>query len=434
MDQAVTDESHDPHVHRNLEAVEQPLDAAHQSLADALRASFGVLKGIMLILVILYLASNVRCIESHEEALVLRLGDLHRVVERPGLIWAFPFPIDEIVPLPTKKSNDLLIDSHTFHRDKNEIGKPLSFITRGSNEPLNPSLDGALVTADTGLVHVRWKVTYKFNDVSSYVTNIAGDKVEAAEMLIRTFVETTGIEVASERTAEEMIRTRVDFVQREMKRRINVRLTALRSGVEVTEIAMYEPTPPIQVRQAFDATQRAESRKQQIVRAAQKDRTKILSEAAGASHQRLIRLLDNIDRGGTDESSVEVLRSELDRLLDLEVEGEAGKRIKDAGAYRTVVVSRMQADVERYRALLPEYTRNPMMLINRLWEQTKQEIYASPGVTKFYRPQGLREFRVKIRLDPQDVRSAEEQRLLRKKSDVSKLQKQRWIPVGPEYD
>ncbi len=430
----MTDESHDPHVHRNLDAVEEPLDAAHQSLADALRASFGVLKGIMLILVLLYLASNVRSIDSHEEALVLRLGDLHRVVERPGLIWAFPFPIDEIVPLPTKRSNDLLVDSHTFHREKNEIGKPLSFITRGPREPLNPSLDGALVTADVGLVHVRWKVTYKFSDVSSYVTRIAGDSVDAAESLIRTFVETVGIEVASERTAEEMIRTRVDFVRGEMKRRINTRLTGLQSGVEVTEIAMYEPTPPIQVRQAFDATQQAESRKQHTVRAAQKDRTRILSQAAGASHQRLIRLLDDIDRGGTDERSVEELRSQLDRVLDLEAEGEAGKRLKDAGAYRTVVVSRMQADVERYRALLPEYSRNPMMLINRLWEQTKQEIYASPGVTKFYRPRGLREFRVKIPLDPEDVRSAEERRLLGKQSDVSKLRKQRWTPVGPEYD
>lgn len=428
------DESRDPHVHRNLEAVEQPLDAAHQSLADALRASFGVLKLIMLLLVLLYLASNVRSIDSHEEALVLRLGNLHRVVERPGLIWAFPFPIDEIVPLPTKKSNELLIDSHTFHRSGNEIGKPLSFISRGPNEPLNPSLDGALLTADAGLVHVRWKATYKFKDVSSYVTNIAGDKIEAAEKLIRTFVETTGIEVASERTAEEMIRTRVDFVQSEMKRRINARLAGLQSGVEITEIAMYEPTPPIQVRRAFDATQQAENRKQQTMRTAQKDRTRILSLAAGASHKRLIRLLDNIDRAGTNERSVKELRTVLDRILDLEAEGEAGKRIKNAGAYRTVVVSRMQADVERYRALLPEYRRNPMMLINRLWEQTKQQIYASPGVTKFYRPQGLREFRVKIPLDPEAVRSAEEQRLLGKRSDVSKLHKERWVPVGPEYD
>ena len=104
---------HDTHTHRNLEIAETPLDAANQSLADALRASFGVLKGIMVVLVVLYLISNVRSIDAHEEALTLRLGRLHDVVDRPGLVWAFPFPIDEIIPLPTKKSNDTLIASHT---------------------------------------------------------------------------------------------------------------------------------------------------------------------------------------------------------------------------------------------------------------------------------------------------------------------------------
>lgn len=427
-------ESQDPNAHRNLEGVEQPLDAAHQSLADALRASFGVLRGIMLILVILYLASNVRSIDAHEEALILRLGRLHRVVDKPGLVWAFPFPIDEIVLLPTKRSNDLLIDSHTFHRRNNEIGKPLSFISRGPNEPLNPSLDGALITADTGLVHARWKVTYKFNDVGSYVTRITGDKIEAAQKLIRTFVETVGIQVAGERTAEEMVRTRIDDVQREMKRRINARLAGIQSGLEVTLIEMYEPTPPLQVRRAFDGTQQAENMKQQRIRAAEKERTRILSEAAGAAHARLVSLMDDIDQGGTNDESIMELRAELDRVLENEVEGKAGKRIKDAGAYRTVVVSRMQSDVERYRTLLPEYKRNPMMLINRLWEATKQQVFDSPGVTKIFRPGGLQEFRLKIPLDPEERRFAEERRLRRKESDTSKLRKRRVVPLGPEYD
>ncbi|MGB2987888.1 MAG: hypothetical protein WBE26_18625, partial [Phycisphaerae bacterium] len=116
------EENHDQHAHRNIEATEAPLDAAHQSLADALRASFSVLKGIMMVLVVLYLFSNVRSVGTHEQALVLRLGRLLPGVHEPGLMWAFPFPIDEIIPLPTKKSNDLLIDSHTFHRSNQEIG------------------------------------------------------------------------------------------------------------------------------------------------------------------------------------------------------------------------------------------------------------------------------------------------------------------------
>ncbi|MGD2108126.1 MAG: hypothetical protein PVI86_01915, partial [Phycisphaerae bacterium] len=121
-------DSHDEFAHRNLELPEEPLDAASQSLADALRSSFSVLKVIMVVLVVLYLFSNVRSIDLYEEALTLRLGRLHRVVDKPGLVWAFPFPIDEIVPLPTKQSNDTLVRSHTLFRNQQEKGKPISFI------------------------------------------------------------------------------------------------------------------------------------------------------------------------------------------------------------------------------------------------------------------------------------------------------------------
>lgn len=428
-------EKHDHHAHRNLGVVEEPLDAAGQSLADALQSSFRVLKWIMAILVVLYLFSNVRRVDPHEQALVLRLGKLLPDVHEAGLVWAFPFPIDEIVPLPTRKSNELLLDSHSFHREQSEIGKPISFITRSPGQGLRPMFDGALLTADAGLVHTQWKVTYKFTDVQSYVSTIAGDKIESAEELIQAIVETIGIQLATEMTAEEFVRTRMDDVKREMTRRINERLTELQSGLVVTLVEMFDPTPPIQVGEAFDATQRAENRKQQTIQQAKKNRTKLLSEAAGKDYPDLVERLEQIDQGGTDEKSLEQLWSELDQILLNQVEGKAGQRIKDAGAYRSVVVTRMETDVKRYRALLPEYQRDPSMLVTRLWEETKQRIFESPGVIKFYIPERLRELRVRIPLDPEQARIDEAGRLQKKEFDESAIRRPvRKVPIGPEYD
>ncbi len=429
------DQDQDQHAHRNLEVVDNPPDAAGESLTDALRSSFRVLKWIMAILVVLYVFSNVRRIDTHEQALVLRLGRLLPGVHEAGLVWAFPFPIDEIVPLPTKRSNRLPVESHTFHRREDEKTKPLSFISRGPSSGLHPTLDGALLTTDAGLVHTQWNVTYKFNDVAGYVTRISGDKVESAEELIRTIVETVGIQLATELTAEEFIRTRVDYVQQEMRRRINERLAVVGSGLDVTLVEMYEPTPPIQVRRAFDSTQQAENYKQQRIRAAEQERTKMLSEAAGASYPRLIRLLEAMDRGGTDEETIEKQRAELDRMLLEEIEGTAGRRIKRAGSYHAVVVSRMETDIERYRTLLPEYERDPFMLLTRLWEETKQQIFESPGVTKLFRPKGLREFRLRIPLDPEQSRMEESRRLQEQEFDGNKVRRtERLVPLGPEYD
>jgi len=425
-------EVHDPHGHREPEATDEPLDAANQSLADALRASFSVLKGIMAVLVIVYLFSNVKSVESHEEALVLRLGALRRVVDRPGLVWAMPHPIDQIVLLPTRKSNELHIDSHSFFRTEDERGKPIAFISRSGG--LNPTRDGALLTADAGLVHTRWKVSYKIDDLSNFVTNLYGRGVEAAESLLRLLVETVGIEVATEMTAEEIIRTRVDWVQGEMRRRINERLSALHAGLSVTLVEMYEPTPPIQVRGAFDNTQRAENAKEQAIRAAEKQRVEILNAAAGRAYERLAALFDVLDGGGTAEKDVKALTRELDEVLVNDAEGEAGRLIKDAGSYRAVVVSQMKSDVERYRTLLPEYKRNSQVLLTRLWEETKQEIFESPGVSKVYRPTGLREFRLKIPLDPEERRATETKRLQETKSDLERIRPTKIVPVGPEHD
>lgn len=421
----------DDHPHRQLEGIEEPLDAANQSLSDALRASFRILKGIMMVLVLLYLCSNVRRIESHEQALLLRLGRLTEMVYDAGVVWAFPFPIDEIVPLPTRQSNDLPIDSHTFGRRPDEIGKPLTFIGRGM-EGLNPTLDGALLTSDTGLVHTQWKVTYKFNDVRSYASQIVGRDVEAAKQLIRFLVETVGIHVAAEHTAEEMIRTRVEDVQNEMRRRINGRLVELHSGVEVTRVEMFEPTPPIPIRSAFDGTQQAENAKQKRIEDAHQQRTKLLNESAGAAFPRVIHLLDQIDGGGNDPS-VDLIRKKLDQLLEKEVEGDAGRLIKDAGAYLSIVVGRMQGDVELYRTLLPEYERNAPLLIGRLWEQTRQQIFAEPGVTKFYRPPGS-QIRLHVPFDPEQARLDEERRLQKKDFDPATLRPERWVPLGPESE
>ncbi len=413
---------------------EEPLDAANQSLSDALRASFGVLKLIMIVLIVLYLFSNVRRIDGHEEAVVLRLGRLQPTVYPPGLVWAFPFPIDEIVPLPTKKSNELTVSSHTFHRTADEIGKPLSFIARGSGG-LNPSLDGALLTADSGLVHVQWKVFYKIDDVRKYITNIRSKALESAEELIETAVETVGILVASELTAEEIIRTRMDAVQSEMQLRVNERLAELDSGITVSRIEMYEPTPPIPVRQAFDNTQRAENTKERKVQDAQQERTKRLNEAAGAAHTKLVALLDEIDlleRTETaDKTRLEELYVQRDQMLLDEVEGQAGRRIKDASSYLSVVVGRMQGDVELYRTLLPEYQRNPDLLIERLWERTRELLLADTGVTKVFRPPGAR-FWLKIPYDPEQARDEESQRLQEKEFDPSSLRPTRWHAIGPE--
>jgi hypothetical protein len=140
-----------------------------------------------------------------------------------------------------------------------------------------------------------------------------------------------------------------------------------------------------------------------------------------------------LDDAAAEAPAREAAQVELDRLLQQEVEGSAGRRIKDAGAYLSQVVSRMQSDVDLYRTLLPEYKRNPSLLVARLLEQTKQQIMNYDDVIKIFRPVNT-EFRLEVPLDPEQSRVTEEQRLQEREFDVSRLRPQQYKALGPGFD
>lgn len=430
-------ESADDHAHRNPEVSEVPLDSANQSLADALRSSFGILKGIMLVIVVLYLLSNVKCIQQHQQALVLHFGRLDSRTYDAGMVRAWPYPIDEILLLPAWQSNEVKIDSHTITRRANEIGKGLAFLasSRAVHRGLDPMHDGALMTADRGLVHIGWTVTYKIDAVEKYVANIRmsripGEEIDAAAELIRSLVETAGIHVAAEMTAEETIRTRQSDVRAEMKRRLNERLASLDSGIIVTLIEMYENEAPLQIHRIFDQTLAAAQAKDMMIRNAQKEATKRLNDAAGSTYHELLRLLDDLDPLAADDPGRAELEARIDRLLEDRVEGWAGGMIRSAGAFFAEQVGRIKSDKELYDTLIPEFERNPALLVGRLWEQTRRKIFASDGVLKIFVPFALRETRIRVPTDPEQEKMMEKARLREKEFDPTKMTPEVFHPVG----
>jgi membrane protease subunit HflK len=428
---------HDEHAHRNLETIEEPLDTANEALSDALKVSFRVLKGIMLVLVVCFLFSNISRVGASEQLLILRFGDLKDEVHEAGLVAALPFPIDEVLRLPVFASNTLQVDKNMFHRRPEEASLAVSAIIRSEMLGLDPTLDGALLTADAGLVHTEWVIVWRIDDVRDYVSNLYGaEGTEAAEALLSTLMEDIAIKVASELTAEELIRTRLEYVQSEVTRRLNLELASLECGIEVSSVEMENPVPPPQIRRAFDSTQRAENTKWQRIRQAEQERVRLLSDASGSSYNELVDLLDAVDQAKAegDAAREAELEAALEEMLTTRVEGKAGKMIQDAGAYYSVVVRRMQGDIELYQTLLPEYQRNPELLLERLCQAVFEDVLTAEGVKKVYVPEGAMEVRLLIQPDPDEKRAEEQRRLQSREFDPGSLIPDIRVPVGPEYD
>ena len=79
-------------------------DVGSRALSEALGSSFFFVKIVMAVLVIIFLVSGAVKVDPGERAVVLRFGKVQGEGEArllgPGLHFAFPPPIDEVVKIP----------------------------------------------------------------------------------------------------------------------------------------------------------------------------------------------------------------------------------------------------------------------------------------------------------------------------------------------
>jgi modulator of FtsH protease HflK len=86
-------------------------DAGTRALAEALRASFALVKLMTIGLVIAFIVSGIFTVNPNEVAVLLRFGRPVGVgtdqLLTPGLHWKLPYPVDEVVRIPVGESRTL---------------------------------------------------------------------------------------------------------------------------------------------------------------------------------------------------------------------------------------------------------------------------------------------------------------------------------------
>jgi len=290
-------------------------DPATQSLAEALRLSFRILTVLMFALIVVFAATCFFTVKQDEVALVLRFGRLPDLdpVKKPGLRFAWPYPIGQVIPFPgPEKQQELRLESFWFQKTEEDLEKELKGKRSSGGGDMNVLGEGGYnIMGDLNLLHSRWTVQYTIRDAAAFYRNVAN-----VNELLRYIVENAAIRSSAHTSVYDALKDRTTEFSDEVQKLAEARLMELAdqgipSGLRFTDVILDDIGPPRQVKAAFNAVTDADNVSREQKNAAQGRRNTILSKAAGNVG---IGLATKWNRLEAAQARTEALQAEMDHL------------------------------------------------------------------------------------------------------------------------
>lgn len=390
-------------------------DVATKSLSDALQVSFTVLKIIMAVLVVLFIASGVFIVDSKEQALVLHFGAIRTdsdgvSVLKSGLHWSWPAPIDEVIKIPVTQQQVLDVDSFWYFLSEAEK-------TSGSERPAGRDLtpqDGYCLTrndntygtgADYSIVHTKWKLTYSIEDVELFFRNIYYRSTAPGEDFLDVMGENVNpllTALVDDAVVSSLVKYTIDEatgydirISVDVEKKLQARLDALSSGIIVESIQPQKMIWPRQLNEVFEASNKASQESQRLVTEAKSYAEKKLNQTGGVDAEEALKYL-------TDENLSDEEKEKYYSLLA----GDSQSEISKARAYRTEVVNEAKANARYLNDVLEGYRKNPEFVLQNIYQQLIREVMSNADEKIFVKPNG--EIRVMVNRDP-NIRKSKKQ-------------------------
>lgn len=199
----------------------------------------------------LYLLSGITIVKSDEVAVVLRWGRLVGATPAlqahgPGLMFAFPRPMDQVVRVQVKRVREIAVDTLTSAGSEEDEAVPNSTAT------LNPLTQGYALTGDQNIVHVAMVARYRVRDPAEWAfygaTSEDALRVEVTAAMVRSLGE-MGVDRILSDGRKTLIATAT--------RRAQAGLDAIHAGLELSSLELTGLGPPRALAPDFDAVQSA---------------------------------------------------------------------------------------------------------------------------------------------------------------------------------
>ena len=258
-----------------------------------------ILPSALVILIVLYSALGIYTVDAQEEAVILRFGK-YSTTKGPGIHWNPPF-IDNRFIVNTEK-----LFTHTTN--------------------------SSILTKDENIVNVETAVQYKRSNPVFYLLEAA-----SPEDSISQASESALMHVVGSNSMDSVLTTGREQIAIDVRKRLQERLNAYFTGIEVVTVSIRESRPPEAVREAFD----------DVVKA-REDEVTLRNEAETYANE-----------------VVPIAR------------GAAKRAIQDAEGYKAKVIAEAEGEATRFDQLLKEYSKAPDVTRKRLYIDAVQSVMSN---------------------------------------------------------
>jgi modulator of FtsH protease HflK len=327
---------------------------------------------------------------------------------KPGVHRGLPYPFAEVTRVSTTPKT-IKVDDFWLKLSEQDQTKNLNEVMP-HGQGLDPAFDGALLTADKAIMHMRLEVKYHVpeDDADRFVQN-----VKDAEALVRSVVKQAAVAETARTTADVVLhdsKTLALSIQRRARALLRSDDPTRDTGIEIDSVIAPKSHYPLQTTAEFLAVDIASNRATLAINDAQGVRQQKLNGAAGPAWQAINAEIEKLDQAKEDKERIDIIKK-IGELLTKEAKGEAGGRITRAQGDRENVVNDTLAEVSAFEALLPEYQRNPELVRMRLSQFMREDIFDNVGVSKWILPPNDKQVVLWMAVDPRELAERERRRM-----------------------
>ncbi len=220
---------------------------------------FGILVGVVVVFI---LCSGIRIVQSGDKAIILRFGKIvgstyEQQVHDAGLLFAFPYIIDEVIMVPTSSIIEQTVTTHYSGEDTGRTAQ-----------------GGYVITGDQNIAIVSASVKYVVSDVVKYALN-----VNSIESVINGAVSNAMLHYASNMEIDSLLTDGKDAYSGAVLNLASQKLNEADVGVTLNTLELTKVSMPMEIRSIYEQVNSASVEAATLIEQANQYRERLLPGA-----------------------------------------------------------------------------------------------------------------------------------------------------------